>query len=57
MKRFQCKNCVVLPASAPVEAGPFFTSLNYLLLQLSAAIKDGFGQRDEGTEPMNRKLS
>lgn len=57
VKRFQCKNCVVLPASASVEAGPFFTSLNYLLLQLSATIKDRFGQRDEGREPMNRKLS
>lgn len=52
VKRFQCKNCVVLPASASVEAGPFFTSLNYLLLQLSATIKDRFGQRDEGREPL-----
>lgn len=57
VKRFQCKNCVVLPASASVEAGPFFTSLNYLLLQLSATIKNRFGQCDEGREPMNGKLS
>lgn len=57
VKRFQCKNCVVLPASASVEAAPFSTSLNYLLLQLSATIKNLLGQRDEGTEPMNGKLS
>lgn len=48
MKRFQCKNCVVLHASASVEAGPLFTSMNYLLLQLSTAIKNCFGQPDEG---------
>lgn len=57
VKRFQCKNGVVLPASASVEAGAFFTSLNYLLLQLSATIKNPFSQCDEGREPMNRKLS
>lgn len=57
MKRFQCKNCVGLHASASVEAGPLFTSMNYLLLQLSATIKNCFGQRDEGGKSMNRKLS
>ena len=57
MKRFQCKNCVVLHASASVEAASLFTSMNYLLLQLSASIKNSFGQPNEGGKSMNGKLS
>lgn len=56
-KRFQCKNCTVLHASASVKAGPLLTSMNYLLLQLSASIKNYFGQGNEGGESMNGKLS
>lgn len=57
VKRFQCKNCVVLHASASVEVGPLFPSMNYMLLQLSPTTKNCFGQCDGVSKSMNGKLS